>query len=455
MISNRWIPWGAVLGCLLLAGTGRAQPVLSVDEAARRIGEEVVFEGKVMGVAASPQFKATYVNFGGAYPRQKLSVLFAGEHEAFLSSGQLPRLHERTVRVTGRVEPGDKGPVVRVTNLAQVVVLDVAERVSLDATGDGLAFRKQMVETLADRFKAEDFATLERVSTQWRTDKERFLDGIWKIARFYAAISEMAMPFPERFRKLEEWQAAYPDSITPRLLHAEIMVKFAWEARGNGASGTVTEEGWRLFRERLAAARMELAALHARRKECPQWFATMQTIALGQGWSREEYDALFEEAIRHEPEFWIYHERKVNFLQPRWYGREGEAVAFVNSLPERFPDGVGQELYARLAWSGLEEANARLRASGGRYFPDMGMQWEPMKAGFERIRARFPQSNRMLNVYAIFAGKAGDWDTCNRLLLEIGDDFDMDLWATWDNVAYARMWAGGKGLSGAIVNQFR
>ena len=455
MSAKKWILWGAVLAGLLPAAPARAQAVLSVDEAAKRIGEEVTFEGKVMGVASSPQFKATYVNFGGAYPRQKISVLFAGDYEAFLSSCQLPQLNERMVRITGTVEATQKGPVVRVTNLAQVVVQDVKDRVPLDADGDGLAFRKQMIATLADRFKADDFATLERVSAQWRQGKERYLDGIWKIARFYAAMSETAMSFPERFKKLEAWQAAYPDSITPRLLHANAMVRYAWEARGGGWSSTVTEEGWRLFRERLATARLELAALHARRTECPEWFVVMQTVALGQQWSRKEYEALFEEAIRNEPEYLIFYEQKINYLQPKWYGREGEALAFVNSLPGRFPDGVGAELYARLAWSGLDDANARLRKTDGRYFPDEGMQWEPMKAGFERIRARYPKSNRMLNVYAIFAGKASDWETCNRLMLEIGDRFDMDLWATWDNVAYARMWAGGKGLSGAIVNQFR
>ena len=80
---------------------------------------------------------------------------------------------------------------------------------------------------------------------------------------------------------------------------------------------------------------------------------------------------------------------------------------------------------------------------------------EAMNVRVERILARCPNSYRMRNAYAIFAGKASDWDTCNRLLLEIGDKFDMDLWATWDNVAYARMWAAGKGLPGTIVSQFR
>ena len=446
---------GALVLFLALVGAAAAQAVLTVDEAAKRIGETVTFEGKVEGVASSPEFKATYVSFGGAYPRQKLSLLFAGEYESLLTTCQLPRLNGRMLRVTGKVEKGKKCPVIRVTDVKQIEVLEVKERVALDETGEGLAFRKQMRAALADLFRSGDYATLDRLAADWSQSKARFLDGNWKIARFYGAIAEIEMPFSERFKRLEEWQAAFPDSLSPRLLHAEAWTQYAWDARGSGVASTVTEEGWKLFRERLAAARMELAALHARRTECPQWFVVMQTVALGQGWSREEYEALFDEAIRTEPEYLIFYERKINYLQPKWHGKEGEELEFVNSLPERLPGGVGEEIYARLAWSGLEIANYRLRETGGRYFPDMGMKWEPMKAGFERILARYPNSYRMRNVYAIFAGKASDWDTCNRLLLEIGDKFDMDLWATWDNVAYARMWAAGKGLPGTIVSQFR
>jgi len=452
----KWKPW--IVGCVVggaLSAFGQAQTLVSVDEAAKRIGETVTFEAEVMGVASSPQFQATYVNFGGAYPFQKLSVLFAGEHESILTSCQLPRLNGRMVRITGMVEDGKKGPVIRVTDLAQITLLESKDRVSLDATGDGNGFRKKMVAALADHFEAGDFAELERVSSEWRIGKERFLDGIWKIARFYAAISGTKMSYPERFKRLELWQAAYPDSITPRLLHADAMVKYAWEARGSGVASTVKEEEWKLFRERLATARMEMAALNARRTECPQWFVTMQNIALGQQWSRAEYEALFEEAIAYEPEYLIYYLRKINYLQPKWHGKEGEALEFINSLPGRFPNGVGQELYARIAWSKLRTINYQLRNSGGRYFPDSGMKWEPIKAGFERIHTQYPQSNRMLNLYAIFAGKAGDWETAQPLLLELGDQFDMELWVTWDNVALARMWAGGKGLPDTFINIFR
>lgn len=65
MMATRGVLRGLVLLGLLSAGWGLAQTVLTVDEAATRIGETVTFEGKVMSMASSPEFKATYASFGG------------------------------------------------------------------------------------------------------------------------------------------------------------------------------------------------------------------------------------------------------------------------------------------------------------------------------------------------------------------------------------------------------
>ena len=81
--------------------------------------------------------------------------------------------------------------------------------------------------------------------------------------------------------------------------------------------------------------------------------------------------------------------------------------------------------------------------------------WEPIRAGFERMRARYPESQWVLNAYAVFAGKAGDWETLRGLLLDLGDDCDMDIWVTWQNVGLARMWADGKPLAETYLSLFR
>jgi hypothetical protein len=452
MSTMRRLIWVGVL--LVWAGASHAQSVLTVDEAAKRIGETITFEGRVAGVASSPQFKATYLSFGRAYPMQTMSVLFSGEHEELLA--KFPRFNGLTVRVTGTVEKGSKCPEIRVTDASQIQIVQPTDMVALDADGDGGEFRRQMATALLTRFKAGDYATLDQLADQWRRERAQFRGGVWKIAAFYRSFGPGSVVGMEEFLvRLEEWKAACPDSITPRLIHASWMTSHAWDARGGGWASTVTEEGWKLFRERLALARDELAELAPRRNECPMWYAIMQTVALGQGWPRDQYEKLYEAAVRREPEYITFHLQKVEFLKPKWHGREGEWVEFANSLLDRFPGGVGEELYARLAWGVREDVDRDLRDKRQHFFPDAGFTWEPMKAGFERILARWPDANLVRNVYAVFAGKADDRETVQRLLLELGDQCDMGIWLTWENVALARTWAANRGPTNTYINLFR
>src|SRR5207302_6524764 len=45
-----------------------------------------------------------------------------------------------------------------------------------------------------------------------------------------------------------------PTDAGPWVYRGEFYIKFAWDARGGGYAGTVTPEGWKLFRERLDEA---------------------------------------------------------------------------------------------------------------------------------------------------------------------------------------------------------
>ena len=441
------------LGCWLLAVGSLAADVLTPEEAAQRVGEEVTFEGEVVAVAASPHSPAIYASFGGAYPRQKLSILFAGEHRQIYYG--LPRLNGRTVRVTGTVRKGKPSPVVRVEDSAQIRVMPLTERVALEATGEGEAFFRLMRSSLRDRFKAGDYAALEEVAGRWRRGRERFSDGSLKLSLFYDAMAGLKKPFEEYAAGLGQWQAELPESITARLLLADALVSHAWDARGSGWAYTVTEEGWTLFRERLAQARGVLDALGERRRECPHGDAVLVTIAMGQGWPREEVEELLADAIRREPEYLPTYQRMNLYLQPKWHGQEGDWEAFVRSLPGRLPDGLGEEMMARLVWSLRRDLDPRLKEEEKHFFPDLGIPWEPIRAGFERMRVRYPQSRWVLNAYAVFAGKASDWETLRGLLLELGDDCDMDIWVTWQNVGLARMWADGKPLPETYLSLFR
>ncbi len=421
--------------------------MLTVEEAAKRIGEVVTFEGEVVSVPSSPRRAAIYVNFGEAYPMQTLSLLFADEHTNIVV--KLPRLRGQTVRVTGKVRSTKTGPVITITNAAQIELLGIrAIPADLNQTGDGHPFRRQMFATIQQLFDARDFAALETVARRWQGGRERFLDGHWKIQTFFDSFDAITFKSgAEReafYAGLDAWKAAYPHSPIPYIINASVLRSHAWHARGNGYAHTVTEGGWRLFQDRLALGRSELEAVHDRRNEFPQWYLIMQIIALGQGWPRAEYDRMFEEAIAVEPEYHFFYFHKARYLLPKWFGKPGEWVDFVNALPRRFPDGRGEMLYAYTVWNMRVEVDQELKETRGKFFRDTGLDWEVCRAGFERLRSRYPQSDWIVNNYALLAGKAGDRETTRNLLMELGSRCDMAVWVTWENVGYARMWADNK-----------
>jgi len=56
----------------------------------------------------------------------------------------------------------------------------------------------------------------------------------------------------EAIQLLELWRDKHPDNQEAWMALAGAFRDYAWVARGNGWANTVTAEGWRLMRERMA-----------------------------------------------------------------------------------------------------------------------------------------------------------------------------------------------------------
>ena len=59
-------------------------------------------------------------------------------------------------------------------------------------------------------------------------------------------------------RQIQSWVDATPKSITARVALAHVYVNYAWDARGDGTSDTVSENGRNLFGQRLEKAKVVL-----------------------------------------------------------------------------------------------------------------------------------------------------------------------------------------------------
>jgi hypothetical protein len=145
----------------------------------------------------------------------------------------------------------------------------------------------------------------------------------------------------------QDWIAQFPTSITARVAYADFLREYAWHARGTGFADKVTEEGWRLFGERLESARKTLAEARELTDKDVFWWEVALGVARGQQLPKNAYDQLLEEGKAFEPKFCGYDIARASSLLPRWYGEPGDWEAYAEQAAER-PDGLGAEIYARI-----------------------------------------------------------------------------------------------------------
>lgn len=132
---------------------------------------------------------------------------------------------------------------------------------------------------------------------------------------------------------------AHPGSAIPYLMRGIHAVLWGWQARGTGWGSSVTEEGWRLLRERceLAVADLRYAAQLDPADPTP-WIHLMRA-GRALSWSMQEAEATFEEGRRRDPECWPLYSQMLEHKLPRWFGSEPEALAFARGVAQGAPPG--------------------------------------------------------------------------------------------------------------------
>jgi hypothetical protein len=164
-------------------------------------------------------------------------------------------------------------------------------------------------------------------------------------------------------------------------------VKWAWEARGSGAAGTVTEQGWRLFRDRLAAAEARLAAAHTLAPDRPQAAAEMVLVCMGQGRDRAAMEGWFAKAVAADPDDpWAYRQ-KLTYLMPKWHGSEAELLAFARQCLRA---STGDDRHNEYLYLAYRELATRARQADA---PDVWSRpgvWADLRAAYEPGLAAHP-----------------------------------------------------------------
>lgn len=302
-------------------------------------------------------------------------------------------------------------------------------------------------QLLADR----DMEGLEALAAELRANRAALDGGTWILASFYREAVDLPDEEPAARQMMdfyERWAAEHPGSITARLCLAQAHVSHAWNARGRGWANTVTDEGWRLMRERLAKAWEVLERAKELEEKCPAWYSTAQMVALGQGWDREEYMDLVREAIRREPTYGSYYTQACYWLFPRWYGEPGDFEKWIAARADTHPPDQRDRQYARFVW--MAERNGM---DSEMVFAPGRLDWTRVKRGFEVWLEEMPGNLMVRFEYMRLALLANDRETLREQFDITGGKYFPAMWRSEENFEAARAFAYGEGENPLLARE--
>jgi hypothetical protein len=277
---------------------------------------------------------------------------------------------------------------------------------------------------------SQQYDELDTLARKYRTSKECYADGIWKLKEVYEGLvpddNESDSRWERRLAAIREWIKAKPESITARVALADVLISYAWKARGNGYANTVSQNGWNIFRERLQESVQVLNNSRNFKETCPRWWSNMLSASLGLAADRQTYQGIFNEAVKAEPANAGYYLQMAHYLLPRWHGKPNDIAVFLKSAADQIGGDDGDVLYARVAWY--------LQGIEGNVFDARNLSWQRADHGFQVLEKRFPDSPLVRNGRAYIA-VIGCPKTLlpRRLVAGLNGNIDPKTWTSREN----------------------
>lgn len=284
--------------------------------------------------------------------------------------------------------------------------------------------------------EAKGFQHVEQQFALFRRHAPVLNDGLVLLNVAYTDITRPAentdQGWQDLLAKLERWQKAHPLSVTPLIAQAWAHIRYGWYARGGGFADTVTEEGWRLFHQRIAVARQFLEQAEKLDAGDPEVYVALLLVGRAEGMPRREMEALVEKASSlHYPYHPAYESLAISLL-PRWHGEPGDVEAFATAVAEKLGGDEGLDVYGRIV---CEVNRYDLRTI---WFGDYSK--DKLQQAANLLRARYPTSTEYRDFAALVAFVADDVETARQLAEKIGENPDLNIWGTPANYTTFQCW---------------
>lgn len=324
----------------------------------------------------------------------------------------------------------------------------------LPAHAGEMADRKEIAELFTRSFTASEFSTLDTWYSQARRDNSRLPSGDFRADRLVQSIAFGEPPAVRpctEFRcfrandaywlaqqqKARVWLGQHPQSTLAALTLAKAYDAQAWEYRGAGFANNVREEDMLKFRH-LANQAVQTLFTHAEHgRKDPNWWSQLLTYSRYTPRGQKNLAKLAHDALAAFPGNPGIYASLADSLTPQWGGSYEAIAGLAAHAVDNTEAEEGQSMYARVYWS----AYGLLSKRGTAVFARPDVNWPRIRAGFDDLVQRYPDSTN-LNTYARLACiSALDKKTTARLLQRIAQEIEPQVWESRSEFMRCKNWS--------------
>lgn len=195
---------------------------------------------------------------------------------------------------------------------------------------------RMVANDLYKKLKKQDYLAVEKVFDELLENKDKTEDGTSLLCQVYYSLTSSLRP--SDLDMLRDW-CQNSEHYSSYLIRGGFFINEGWKSRGHGYASKVSAENWESFHQKLNLAYDDLAKAYELCQTNPVIPTAMLQVIRGNSLGRQQLDKWYNIGIQIDPSCYELHKQYFIKLLPKWGGKPGEVVDFVQQAISTAPAG--------------------------------------------------------------------------------------------------------------------